>query len=168
MATMATMGQGKTEFCRQLAKSRDLHDCTPGVGYLRCFHVSFNQCTSYSTDEATEYSIEQSLCWRLGISAIGFDGGLSQAQLSNYRLSDLIEGILFCLKAISSTAGVLIAIDEFLKISDVENQKLLLAQISSIQLYRLGNEEPVFFLVTSLVYSMSMIKFKTECGGLCD
>ncbi len=166
MATMAISGQGKTELCQQLAKSHDLHKNLPDIDYLRSFHVTFNQSTSYSSKEASSMSIEQSLCWRLAFSAIGSNAGLSKSELSQYSLRDLIDDLRDCLREVEKAAnpGLLISIDEFLKISPIESQKLLLDAVSSEQLERLENEVPVFFLITCLRYSESMYQFRTESG----
>ena len=164
MTTVATMGQGKTELCRQLVLADDLHVNLEDVDLLRSFSVSFNQGTSYSVTEESSMSIEQSLCWRLACAVLGScDHKLA---FTNYSLADLIDDIRDCISDIKGCQklGLLINIDEFLKIRSPENQKILLELIAGLQQALLERSEPLFFLVTSLSFSTSMYKFRTESG----
>lgn len=166
MCVFATQGQGKTELCRSLVLSNKLHLELEDVDTIMCIHVSFNQFSTYSQADE-EMGIEKALILRVVRTTTSCRNlPASDCEKLN-SLQDLLQAIRqACCKTTDSSeanrVGILLAVDEILKVTVVEERRKLLDALASLQQDELLNSLPTFVLITSLNYQFVQTHYVTE------
>lgn len=169
MSTFATAGQGKTELCMQLVLDQSLHEQLEGVDEVVSIHITFNQSTSF--DKTLDRNPITAIAWRVvrelthDIRSTG-----NREEVSCYTsLNDLIADIrsgLTPLKQSDKTLGILLCIDETLKIATADSGvcQEMLTHLGSLQQSSLELGLPTFVLFTGLYYANVIENFQTDSG----